>query len=99
MRARPLSVFIACLAVYGLPLSGCVDRDSALTEPSQQPWTISGKTYLAGSTEPTSGVVVKCAGSVQCLASLRPPSGTGLVGAYTLDSLVYLLPYDFWGNR
>ncbi|MDP2884225.1 MAG: DUF4249 family protein [Ignavibacteria bacterium] len=25
--------------------------------------------------------------------------GTGLVGAYTLDSLVYLLPYDFWGNR
>lgn len=25
--------------------------------------------------------------------------GTGLIGAYTLDSLVYLLPYDFWGNR
>jgi len=25
--------------------------------------------------------------------------GLGVVGAYTLDSLVYLLPYDFWGNR
>jgi hypothetical protein len=25
--------------------------------------------------------------------------GIGMVGAYTLDSLVYLLPYDYWGNR
>ena len=25
--------------------------------------------------------------------------GLGVVGAYTLDSLVYLLPDDFWGNR
>ena len=25
--------------------------------------------------------------------------GLGMVGAYTLDSLVYLLPDDFWGNR
>lgn len=25
--------------------------------------------------------------------------GLGVVGAYSLDSLVYLLPYDFWGNR
>ncbi len=26
-------------------------------------------------------------------------AGLGLVGAYSLDSTVYLLPYDFWGNR
>ena len=26
-------------------------------------------------------------------------NGIGLVGAYSLDSTVYLLPYDFWGNR
>jgi len=25
--------------------------------------------------------------------------GLGMVGSYSLDSLVYLLPYDFWGNR
>jgi hypothetical protein len=25
--------------------------------------------------------------------------GIGLVGAYSLDSTVYLLPYNFWGNR
>ena len=25
--------------------------------------------------------------------------GVGMVGAYSLDSLVHLLPYDFWGNR
>lgn len=36
---------------------------------------------------------------------LEPPTvsgvngGLGVVGAYSLDSLVYLLPYDFWGNR
>lgn len=26
-------------------------------------------------------------------------NGVGMVGGYSLDSLVYLLPYDFWGNR
>jgi hypothetical protein len=26
-------------------------------------------------------------------------NGIGLVGAYSLDSTVYLLPYDFYGNR
>ena len=25
--------------------------------------------------------------------------GIGLIGAYSLDSAVYLLPYNFWGNR
>jgi hypothetical protein len=29
----------------------------------------------------------------------RASTGVGVVGAYGLDSLVYLLPYDFWGNR
>ncbi|MCX6135109.1 MAG: hypothetical protein NTU47_14950 [Ignavibacteriales bacterium] len=29
----------------------------------------------------------------------RAGTGVGVVGAYGLDSLVYLLPYDFWGNR
>lgn len=29
----------------------------------------------------------------------RAGSAVGVVGAYGLDSLVYLLPYDFWGNR
>jgi hypothetical protein len=29
----------------------------------------------------------------------RAGTGLGVVGAYGLDSLVYLLPYDFWGNR
>ena len=99
MRVFLRTVFLAGLIVVGVALNSCAQRDNAPTDPGQGSWTISGKTYLAGSTEPTSGVVVKCAGSVQCLASLRPPSGTGLVGAYTLDSLVYLLPYDFWGNR
>jgi hypothetical protein len=31
--------------------------------------------------------------------AFRAGSGVGVVGAYGLDSLVYLLPYDFWGNR
>lgn len=29
----------------------------------------------------------------------RAGTGLGVVGSYGLDSLVYLLPYDFWGNR
>ena len=31
--------------------------------------------------------------------SLSVAGGVGMVGAYSLDSLVHLLPYDFWGNR
>ncbi len=40
----------------------CGNSDNAPTQASQQAWTVSGKTYLVGSTDPLPGVVVKCAG-------------------------------------
>ena len=56
------TVFLVCLSVVGVALNSCVDRDNAPTEPGPQSWTISGKTHLAGSKDPLSGVLVKCAG-------------------------------------
>lgn len=45
-----------------LALIGCNKSDDAIVPPSQQFWTVSGKTYLVGSTDPLPGVVVKCEG-------------------------------------
>lgn len=56
------TVFLVCLTVVGAALNSCVDRDNAPTDPGQGSWTISGKTYLAGSKDPLGGVLVKCAG-------------------------------------
>lgn len=62
MRVFLRTVFLACLALVGVALNSCVDRDNAPTGPGQQTWTISGKSYFAGSKDPLPGVLVKCGG-------------------------------------
>jgi hypothetical protein len=55
------TVVVACIVCVWMLLNGCASRDTS-TNPSDQTWTISGKTYLVGSKDPIGGVVVKCAG-------------------------------------
>lgn len=54
------SKLLACFA-FASTFAGCPPNDGPI-EIKGGSWTISGKTYLAGSTEPLSGVVVECAG-------------------------------------
>ena len=65
--ARAVTIFI----IVGMVLNGCASRGKSPTEPDQQTWTISGKTYLAGSKDPLPGVMVKCAG----LSATSAPDG------------------------
>ena len=72
------TVLLACLAVVGVVLNGCVDRDPAPTEPGQQNWTVSGKTYVVGSRDPIGGVIVRCA---------RVSSTSDVDGSYQLRGI------------
>jgi len=55
MLVRVSLISILCIFLF---FAGC----SKLTEPGSGGWTVSGKTYLLGSADPISGVVVNCAG-------------------------------------
>ena len=55
-------MFIGSLAACGSLLVGCVNRDFAPTEPGQRRWSVSGKIYRTGSTDPLPHAVVKCGG-------------------------------------
>ncbi|MBM2841698.1 MAG: hypothetical protein HW412_2226, partial [Bacteroidetes bacterium] len=62
MRITIRTALAAFCFLSGLLLSGCDKSDTAPVQPSERLWTVSGKAYLAGSTDPIPGVVVKCAG-------------------------------------
>jgi hypothetical protein len=64
--------FICSLSI--LLFAGC----SKSTEPGSGGWTVSGKTYLLGSADPLSGVVVRCAGL---------STSSGADGSYRLDGV------------
>ncbi len=76
-------------------LIGCDKSGDSVVPTSHQFWTVSGKTYLVGSTDPLPGVVVKCAGLTAASRSdgsyeLRGvPGGTQILTAEKPDCIAY----------
>lgn len=88
-----LPILIFCTII--LALVGCKKFEDTIVPPSQQFWTVAGKTYLVGSTDPLPVVVVKCAGLTTTSRSDGSyelhgvPGGTQLLTAEKPDCITY----------
>ena len=90
-RIFPLLFFSAAAAT----VIGCGKSDATVAPPNLHIWTVSGKSYLVGSTDPLAGVTVKCAGLTAISGSdgsfklQGVPDGTQLLTAEKPDCILY----------
>lgn len=101
LKSKVQHIAFAIVIVIAVSAQGCSKSDNVPTGADRQTWTISGRTYLVGSEEPTGGVGVSCAGRSTTSRSdgsyeLRDiPSGTQTLTAQKPGCIPYSETIEF----